>query len=440
MVGWARYRAKYILMNKAFENKKMLKNKVAILIFIVAAAVRIFYIFSISHAPLENDAKEYHTLGISLAEGKGYVSVSGNPTAVRPPIYPIFLGAIYYFTGCSLLWVRLIQALVGAGICILVYFIALIIFNKTIANLSSGLCCVYPPLIVDTSQIMTETLFTFLLLLAIWLIISRDHSLNLFLSGLVFGLSLLTRSFIIFFFPLLLFWLVLHKKSEAPKTIAIVFIGLLIVLMPWTLRNTLKLQAFVPFSNMGGLALYNSYMVPEKGFGFNSLAGVDDEYFRIDNESERDKFLTKTTIEYIIKNPTKAIRLAPIKLLHFIYPFDGYWYPVSFGSKYNIFWGMILSFSLIGIVSQFRKHNINLQLIYFLFISFLFGILVFYGSPRFRLPIEPLLICFAVSGFNHLIKEKSYLSSIVVVINIMLFIIFRSFNLQIFFDYLKVLV
>ena len=45
VVGWARYRAKYILMNKAFENKKMLKNKVAILIFIVAAAVRIF-IFS----------------------------------------------------------------------------------------------------------------------------------------------------------------------------------------------------------------------------------------------------------------------------------------------------------------------------------------------------------------------------------------------------------
>jgi 4-amino-4-deoxy-L-arabinose transferase-like glycosyltransferase len=130
VVGWARYRTKHTLLNKAFENKKMLKNKVAILIFIVAAAVRIFYISSVSHAPLENDAKEYNTLGIFLSQGKGYVNASGEPTAYRPPIYPLFLGAIYYVAGYNLLWVRLFQAFMGAAICVFVYFIAIIIFNE----------------------------------------------------------------------------------------------------------------------------------------------------------------------------------------------------------------------------------------------------------------------------------------------------------------------
>ena len=424
-------------MNKAFENKKMLKNKLAILIFLAAAVVRIFYVFSVSYAPLENDAKEYDTLGIFLSQGKGYVNVSGEPTAYRPPIYPLFLGAIYFIAGHNLLWVRLFQAFMGAAICVLAYLIAIKIFNEKIATLSGVLCCLYPPLVVDVSQIMTETLFSFLLMLGIWLLISRRGSVYLLLSGFVFSLALLTRPFLVFFLPFVCYWLILRYKDGAPKKMAILIAGILIALLPWTIRNYYRLGTFVPFANVGGLTLYNSYVVPQKGFGFNSIKSLDDEYFEISDETLRNKFLIRKTIEYVKNKPAKVIQLAAIKMLLFIYPFDGYWYPVSFGSKYNIFWGLILCFSMLGIIIHLDDNDINKKLIIFLFISYIIGIIVFYGSPRFRLPIDPFLICFAAGGFVYLTKKNSFASFLTVLINVMVFMIFRYFNYQELFHYFK---
>jgi len=415
----------------------MSKKKVAIIIFVLAVTVRLFYALIVTHAPLVNDPKEYDTLGFILSQGKGYVNSLGEPTAFRPPIYPLFLGAIYYIAGHDLIWVRLMQAILGAGICVLVYLIATTIFDKMIGSLSGYLCCCYPPLIVSTSQILTETLFIFLLLLGILLVISRNSYVNLMISGFIFGLALLTRPFLIFFFPFLFYWILLNNKYNSLKAMAILITSILLILSPWTLRNYYRLHSFVPLANLGGLALYNSYVVPKKGFGFISLEGIDDEYYKIKDEPKRNKYLIRKSIEYIRENPIKAIALTKIKLLLFTYPFDGYWYPISFGSKYNVFWGIILWFSALGIAINLRDNDINKKLIYFLFISFLIGIMVFYGSPRFRLPVEPLLICFAASGVIRLSKKNIYASSMIVFINVMLFTIFRYFKLQELFDYLK---
>jgi 4-amino-4-deoxy-L-arabinose transferase-like glycosyltransferase len=415
----------------------MLKNKVAISVFFLALTVRILFVISVCHAPLENDAKEYNSLGIFLSQGKGYVNASGEPTAYRPPIYPLFLAVTYSVAGYNLLWVRIVQAILGAGICVFAYFIARTVFDKKTAILSGILCCLYPPLIVNVSEIMTETLFTFFLMLGIWLIISKKSLFNFLLCGFVFGLALLTRSFIIFFFPFLLYWLLIHEKCESKKGIAILLIGMLIVLAPWTIRNYVQLNRFVPLSNIGGLTLYNSYMVPKKGFGYNSLESLNDEYFKINNETDKNKYLIKKTVEYIKENPGKVLQLTAIKVLLFVYPFDGYWHSLSFGSKYNIFWGLVLCFSAIGTVHNFNDKTLDRKIINFLLISFLIGIMIFYGSPRFRFPIEPLLICFAASALVRITKQRVNIFYMIIFMNVALFIVFRYFNLRAIFDVLR---
>ncbi|MCK7506149.1 MAG: hypothetical protein MZV70_20105 [Desulfobacterales bacterium] len=50
----------------------------------------------------------------------GYTNQAGEPTAFRPPVYPLFLAGIFYTAGHDLEWVRWVQALLGAGICVLV--------------------------------------------------------------------------------------------------------------------------------------------------------------------------------------------------------------------------------------------------------------------------------------------------------------------------------
>jgi 4-amino-4-deoxy-L-arabinose transferase-like glycosyltransferase len=415
----------------------MFDKKVAIIIFILAFATRLVFILLIPHHPLVSDDKDYDRLGFSLSQGEGYVNSLGEPTAFRPPIYPLFLGIIYYIAGHDLFWVRFMQAILGAGICLLIYLIATIIFDRTIANISGFLCCFYPPLIVWTSEIMSETLFTFLLLLGIWKIISRNNYRSLLISGIIFGFALLTRGNLIFFFPFLFYWIFLSRKRNFLKATAILMSGVLLILLPWTFRNYNRLHSFVPLANISGITFYNSYVAPDRGFGFTSLKGVNDEYYRLKSETEQSNYLMRKAIEYIKKSPKKVVKLTALKLLHFIYPFDGYWYSLSFGSKYNIFWGMVFCFSLVGIVHHIKDKDIHKKLIYFLLVSFFICTIVFYGSPRFRLPLEPLLICFAASGMIRLYKNNRCVFSLLTFMNMMLFVIFRFFSLQVLFDYLK---
>jgi 4-amino-4-deoxy-L-arabinose transferase-like glycosyltransferase len=418
----------------------MLPKKVIVAIFILAVIVRLLHALTVTHSPLITDAKEYDTLGVQLSEGKGYVNSSGEPTAYRPPIYPLFLAAIYSIAGHNLTWVRVAQALLGAGICVLTYLLATIIFNNNIAILSGLICIFYPPLILSTSQILTETLFTFFLLLGIFFIIKTETSTSIAITGIIFGLALLTRPLLLFFIPFLFYWIMLNSKYNTLKSITLLCIGLFFILFPWTFRNYSKLDSFVPFANVGGITLYNSYVVPQKGFGYNSLEGITDEYYKIKTETERKKYLVAKSRKYIKNHPFKVIKLTFIKLALFIYPFDGYWYSIPFGSKYNIFWGIIFCFCLFGIVINLSEIHINQKLLYFLFISSLIGIMVFYGSPRFRLPIEPLLICYSASGIFFLYNKNRWFFSVIVSTNILLFFIFRHFELQEFFQTLKKLI
>jgi hypothetical protein len=157
----------------------------------------------------------------------------------------------------------------------------------------------------------------------------------------------------------------------------------------------------------------------------------------LSDETERNQYLVNQTLNFIRNNPLQVIKLTALKLLHFIYPFDGYWYQVSFGSKYNIFWGIIMAFATIGILSGLRDKDLNKILLYFLLLAFLAGVIIFYGSPRFRLPLEPFLICLAAGTFVKLTQKRIYISAIIIGFNVTLFVIFHYFKFQNLFYYLK---
>jgi 4-amino-4-deoxy-L-arabinose transferase-like glycosyltransferase len=404
----------------------------AVCIFALAIALRLVFILSITAAPLETDARDYDTLGWQLAQGKGYTDSDGEPTAYRPPVYPVVIGLIYFVAGHDPVWVRWVQAFIGAWTCVLVYLLTRRVFkNGTPAGLMAAM---YPPLIVSTVEILTETLFTFLLLAAVYLVVSKNGKWWRITSGFTLGLALLTRPMAVFFIPFLGYWMF---AKGARKDLAFVALGFVLVMTPWAARNYARLGAFVPFANVGGLALYNSYIVPPGGFGFNCLDGVGEAYVQIENETERSRYLVGRTMKFISQNPLQAVNLGVLKLLHLLYPFDGYWSAVSFGSKFNVFWGVIVSFALFGWATSEIRRGGDVQLLGLLLLSFLVGSVVFYGSPRFRLPIEPILISFAAEGMHHLFAARRNTACLIIVVNLMLFFLFRHFELREAFDYAK---
>ena len=177
--------------------------------------------------------------------------------------------------------------------------------------------------------------------------------------------------------------------------------------------------------------------MPPQGFGYNSLAGVDREYFKISGETKRNQYLIKQALKFIRNHPLQVLKLTALKLLHFIYPFDGYWYQVSFGSKYNIFWGITMAFAAVGVLAGLRDKDLNMILLYFLLLAFVAGVIIFYGSPRFRLPLEPFLICLAAGTFFKVTQKWVYTSALIIGLNVTLFVIFHFFEFHSLFHHLK---
>jgi len=413
----------------------MSKRQLATLVFLVALAVRLLYVFTVPYGPLETDAKDYDTLGLRVAQGKGLVTASGELTANRPPVYPLFLGAIYWAVGHDLTWVRTVQAVLSAYTCVLTYLIAAILFDSLVAALSGLFCALYLPFIVGSGAILTETLFIFLCLAFIVLIIHRQDSFSTVIAGAVFGVALLTRPVALFFLPFVLYWLTTSRKEFTLSLIVTFLTGLLLIITPWTIRNYLQLESFVPLTNLGGLALYNSYVVPQQGLGYNSLESLDREYFDIKNETGRNRYLIRKTFDYVYQNPMRVIRFMFVKLALLIYPFDGYWYPVSFGSRYNIFWGITLCFGAASLCINLKSFDGRQKLILYLLLSFVIASMCFYGSPRFRLPAEPFLICLAAHGTVVLYKRSRVAFLSILLVNLLLFLVFRYLSFQSVFSY-----
>jgi len=411
--------------------------RLVVAIFLLSLAVRLAYVTVFTAEHLESDAIDYDTIGWNLAQGNGYTNRAGEPTAFRPPMYPLFLAGVYYVAGHNLDWVRWIQALLGAGTCVLACLTARQLYDDGRAKLAGLLCALYPPLIIPTSAILTEVLFMFWLGLAVYGIISKSGIGWRFVSGLVLGMALMTRSILVFFLPFLIGWFILVRERRALVSTSAVLGGVLLVVLPWTIRNYSHFGAFVPLTTNGGHSFFDSYVLSPKGFGCSAASLAWEDYSHLRDEVSRSRYLNRKTLEYIMDNPLAVAKLTALKALFLIYPFDGYRHAVSLGSKYNIFWGILLAFSTLGLAVSWRGADSIMRLVFLLLLSFIVGMLVFHAIPRYRLPIEPFLICFAAGGIRYAWQRKRLTAAFLVGVNAVFFLIFRYTDLSWFFDYLK---
>lgn len=135
-----------------------------------------------------------------------------------PPGYPLVLSALYAIFGPSLVAVRLLQALLGAATCCLVYLIGRDVAGATAGRLAGFLLAFYPGHVYLTWRLMAETLWIFLVALAVLLACRLERGLSegaerraslarAAALGLAAGASVLVKSNLILLPPLLFLWL-----------------------------------------------------------------------------------------------------------------------------------------------------------------------------------------------------------------------------------------
>ncbi|MDP8230816.1 MAG: glycosyltransferase family 39 protein [Candidatus Gorgyraea atricola] len=368
-------------------------------IFLLAFIIRLLFVLQSSDIPTA-DAYIYDGLGLSLSQGNGYVNMYGSPHSFYPPFYPFFLSLIYAIFGHSYLAVRIIQSILGALTCVFIYSIGNRLKGSAVGVLSASVAALYFVFIKSAELLLTESFFTFLLCAIVFYILKiREKEAvlkNYAILGLLIGVSLLTKSAMMFF-PLFLLPVFIDIKKDRTKKYLLMLLFFVLTVSPWLIRNYNVFHGFIGVSTQSGIGFYSSYRPPEGIFG--RLATSDDPVIReagnIASPVLRSNFLIKKTFEFISENPVEVLRLELKKILSFWAPFD--WEIVG-GRWFNFVYAAILPFFAVGALlslKEFKKiYPVLLPIIYFQIVA-----LVFYGSPRFRLPVEPYIFILATVGF-----------------------------------------
>ena len=230
---------------------------------LAALAVRVVYtLIADPVVPEVSDASAYHLLGRNLADGRGYIRPFDltildrvRPTAEYPPLFPGLLGVASFLGIGSVDGQRLLTCVVGAGGVALVGLVGRRVGGPTVGLVAAGIAAVHPLLFQNDAVLMAESLFVPLVAAVLLLALRAGEQPTLWrlaALGATIGLATLTRGEALLLVPLLALPFVLRRR---PLAAALVVAAALAVVLPWTVRNTVRFGEVVPVSNNVGTAL-----------------------------------------------------------------------------------------------------------------------------------------------------------------------------------------
>ncbi|MGC4081732.1 MAG: hypothetical protein QM736_06415 [Vicinamibacterales bacterium] len=211
-----------------------------------------------------------------------------------------------------------------------VFLIGRRVHSDAAGRLAAAICWLYPSLIFSDFLILTETLFTLLLLAFVLLsimLVQEPRARTAFTCGAVLALAALTRS-VLWPTPLLLCpLLVVLLRTSMRQRVALaglVFVSYAAVLAPWAIRNTRLQGVFTTVDTMGGINLRMGnyeYTPEDRMWDAVSVSGehnwvYDLRYEHFDRpvtEGVKDKWAQRKAIQYMMANPATTVRRSLIK-------------------------------------------------------------------------------------------------------------------------------
>ncbi len=389
-----------------------------------------------------NDAFEYDYYARSIASGNGYPRsdylLQGGPTAIRGPGYPYLLGAIYALSGDSLAAGRLLDATLGTLTVLLLYLVAKRIWGRRVGLLAAALAAVFPPLVLLSRELVSESLFIPLILGAVLCVLNFRRSGGAVrwaaAGGGLCGLAILTRptGFALIFPVALGVWTLrprLRFESLLPPASVICCAALVVV--PWIVRDAINFGRFVPVTTSGGIAMAGTYNAasyhdsashgawrdPQAIPEFKPLfitSGID--------EGTVDVILRRDADEFAWKHPQYVAETTGWNLLRLFEVVGGSVVDRSGAISYRgigsadplaerIGLALVIPLAAIGVFAMRRSASLRrkrrdgpsriphgplfLWLIPFLLIASAAPIA---GLPRYRVPIDPFLMILAAIG------------------------------------------
>lgn len=425
-------------------------GRILLLILAVSVILRVGVALYLGDStPPAKDETSYSMLAARLADGYGYsfdrawypFTPPDTPTAHWSFLYTAFVAAIYAVAGVHPLAVRLVQAvLTGILLPWMVYRLAVrmqgsrgagerggggeIASSDYVPLLAALVTAIYAYFVLYGAMVQTEAFFIVALLwslerslaLAEWLHIKPDLQTGpLIGSALTLGLSLgaatLLRQSILPWVPVLFLWLLWagYRQDKLRTTVLALStsaLTLAFLILPFTVRNYLAYGDFLLLNSNAGYAMYSAQH-PLHGASFQAYAAAPlptDLDPLPQNEAQWDRALMARGIQFVLADAGRYVLLSLSRVADYF----EFWPKEDSSAFFNL--GRLLSFTLflpfmlygiyVSVVSC--RSSVAHSLLYFFVVFYSLLHILTWAMPRYRLPVDAVLIIYAAVALAHL--------------------------------------
>lgn len=395
------------------------------------------------------DTHLYNKIAYNLSVGNGFsgidngwaygVSSTGPPVEYKPavtrgPVYPLFLYCVYNLGGnpdkitSPAQWypirikVRVVQCFLDSLLAILIFFYVRLFIPDSLvpAIISSTLYAFSLYHIYYMRMLLTECITSVLIFISLFFVLlACKYKKALFwgISGIFLGLTSLCRPEYLLFPFFIMAFIFFKFKPKRYKFCLALLIGLVISLTPWTVRNYIVFDEFIPTS-VGALGynLFNGSFENDRIYNFGGrypddiFANPAEKKEVYKNASQIGKYIKDGTIEvrpydqFFFNKFISRIYQHPITVLkNWFFKFPRLWYQ-NYPRIYRFsepsgkwFWFYLIFFLF---AFTFSRPAIK-DLIYPAGLLFVYVNLVYFPihtEPRYSVPAMTAMI--AVSGIG----------------------------------------
>ena len=338
------------------------------------------------------------------------------------PGYPYFLGTLLALFDGSFAAVRLVQAGLGAALCVLAALLAARLFDDRRAGLAAGLLlAVYGPLVFVEVSLLAEGLLIVLLIAALWCLLRPGATPAASIAaaaaaGLGVGLAAATRATALALVPALALVLLLDRRRPRRALAAGAFAAAaLAVVLPVLVAVRQASGSWLPIQGYGGLNLYMGNRPGAPGVPTARLGGAWD---RLSGEAARrgvagaaaqERWYTRRLLAEARQRPAEVLRGLGRKALwllqdeeiresHSVYFFRGQ----SWLLRLLPGFALLFPLALCGLVVLVRRRRLPAALAVYLLV-FAASCVAIVVSSRYRLPLAPALAALAGGGLATLL-------------------------------------
>lgn len=414
-------------------------------VLVVALAVRIVWVVAVQPDPRDgrfDDTVWYYYAARHLAQGDGYVFPGDAfcrfgdtigcdelpPTALWAPGYPLTLAALFQLPGDDVAWARALNVAAGLALVAGVYYLGARLWRQRAGLLAAAITALFPSQIFFSSLVLSESLFAALavglLCLALAWTMGREAApWRVFAVGVAAGaLAMVRPEGLIFAGVIVLAWLAVRpgKPGRAVAYTGLLAAGILVLVIPWSVRNAIQLDAPV-FGTTGlGQVLiqahhpeadgYPEYWIASDLWNRYSDVALPEREVRVNSAGIRESFT------YAREHPGRELELMPQRFAAFYRGDRGalIWNRVPDGAGAqelsasaadrlgllsDVYYYAVIGVGLIGLPFWLRRvRGQHTLLAGPILVYSVMWALLFTGEARYHLPLLPVFALVAAIG------------------------------------------